>query len=158
MVMICLSALWILPGVLFLLLLLIQSLRLLRKSIRDPLTGLYNLRHLETLFVRCRNCRLVTVYYFDLDHLKQVNDTKGHDAGDRLLLDFADRLRSAGGSACRVGGDEFILIQHGAGAYAPADTDISVSWGRASGAGRELRRLILDAERQMYRNREARKG
>jgi len=48
----------------------------------------------------------------DLDHFKSVNDTHGHDAGDRVLQDFADRIRSSVRGidlACRYGGEEFLI-------------------------------------------------
>ena len=60
---------------------------------------------------------LLTVCYLDLDHFKPVNDRFGHDAGDRLLLELANRMRRslrswAGGDdvVARIGGDEFVLL------------------------------------------------
>ncbi|WP_260923087.1 EAL domain-containing protein [Novosphingobium sp. 9] len=56
------------------------------------------------------------VFLLDLDRFKQVNDTMGHPAGDALLVQVADRLRSTVGSMGRVGrlgGDEFEVILHG---------------------------------------------
>jgi diguanylate cyclase (GGDEF)-like protein/PAS domain S-box-containing protein len=52
------------------------------------------------------------VVYIDLDHFKAVNDTFGHAAGDALLHEIADRLRSVSDEAfvCRLGGDEFALV------------------------------------------------
>lgn len=149
------APLWCLPALLFLALLLIQSLYLHRKSRTDPLTGLYNLRHLQAMEGRYRHHPTITVYYFDLDDLKRVNDTGGHEAGDKLLVDFAADLRRKmprGGRAFRVGGDEFLLILPGSAAYNP-ESDFSASWGSASGSGKDLRNLIRGAEQQMYREK-----
>ena len=147
---------WIFPALILVALLLLQSLLLLRKSRLDPLTGLYNLRHLEAMYRRYNLCRALTVYYFDLDHLKQVNDTCGHAAGDRLLMDFADSLRTGlpqWGCAFRIGGDEFLILIPSRGGYHPPARELPASWGAASGAGKDLRDLIRYAEQQMYRNR-----
>ena len=84
----------------------------------DMLTTLYNRRHLEDELTRAhevalRNKQPVGVLLLDIDHFKQVNDTYGHAAGDRVLRDFADRLRGqlrAGDVAGRFGGEEFLVI------------------------------------------------
>ncbi|MCK4178124.1 GGDEF domain-containing protein [Aciditerrimonas ferrireducens] len=89
---------------------------------RDPLTGLGNRRALEetagALLARlARHDGRLTVALVDLDGLKQVNDRLGHMAGDRLLVEFADRLRAvlrASDHAFRVGGDEFVVLLPGA--------------------------------------------
>jgi len=84
----------------------------------DQLTGLAN-RHamkerLEGLLVD--ENRRVSIAMLDLDGFKEVNDTLGHSTGDRLLMQVADRLRSAVGRrapealACRLGGDEFVIV------------------------------------------------
>lgn len=83
----------------------------------DPLTGLLNRRGLEQrlgkLPADCQ-CGLLLV---DLDGFKQVNDQLGHDAGDAVLVEAAERLRTIVRSAdlvARVGGDEFAAVLVGA--------------------------------------------
>lgn len=83
----------------------------------DPLTGLPNrgLFH-ELLNQACadaeKNGQTLALMFIDLDKFKQVNDTMGHDAGDELLIQVAQRLRSCvreGDLLARLGGDEFTV-------------------------------------------------
>ncbi len=84
----------------------------------DDLTGLANRRGLQrraaTELDRCRReSRPVSVLYLDVDGLKDVNDTLGHDAGDAVLVRLAEMLGTAfRGSdiVARVGGDEFVVV------------------------------------------------
>lgn len=84
----------------------------------DPLTGLGNRRlfkeqlEIELKKVK-RNASIFALFYLDLDDFKQINDTLGHDIGDALLQEIADRLRKALRSSdliARIGGDEFIVL------------------------------------------------
>ena len=87
-------------------------------SVSDPLTGLHNRRymerHLKTLIQDAlRSRRSLSVLIADIDHFKNVNDTYGHDAGDLVLKEFSDRFRRYTRSvdlACRLGGEEFLII------------------------------------------------
>ena len=81
---------------------------------RDPLTGVLNRRGLQAAIASLRKEDMpLAVCLFDLDDLKMVNDTYGHDMGDRMLSAFAELLlRQTGGEdiQCRFGGDEFMVI------------------------------------------------
>jgi diguanylate cyclase (GGDEF)-like protein len=88
------------------------------QSVRDPLTGLFNRRHMEEFLARellraNRNHKPLVVFMIDLDHFKQFNDSFGHEAGDILLREvgalFSSRIRG-GDVACRYGGEEFLII------------------------------------------------
>lgn len=92
--------------------------RLREQSERDPLTGLYNRRHLnERLPRRLAECRRMglslSLLMIDIDHFKRINDEYGHDAGDEVLRVIAAHLRStlrAEDAAFRLGGEEFVLL------------------------------------------------
>jgi len=124
-----------------------QSRRYREMSLRDPLTGLYNRRHIdEQLSLLLSSDGLppaaVSVALVDLDHFKRINDTFGHDVGDAVLRRIATLLQSAvpadgdlvlGGSfAARMGGEEFLLVL--------VDTEP----GRAAALAEELRTSIAD--------------
>jgi diguanylate cyclase (GGDEF)-like protein len=83
----------------------------------DGLTGLPNrnllLDRLQQAVFAQRQVRSIAVVFIDLDHFKFINDSLGHNAGDKLLQQMAERLRSVvrdGDTVSRLGGDEFILI------------------------------------------------
>lgn len=60
-----------------------------------------------------RQGTLTAICYLDLDGFKPINDRHGHEAGDQVLIEIADRMRSAvreGDTVARVGGDEFVLL------------------------------------------------
>lgn len=83
----------------------------------DQLTGLYNRRSYEqTLDNVAQNKAPVTICIFDVNSLKTVNDTIGHEAGDELLIAAANCIEknfSPYGKVFRIGGDEFAAILHG---------------------------------------------
>ncbi len=97
--------------------------RLAHLALHDPLTGLPNRRGLgaalgTTLARLGHGGPPVALLYLDLDGFKGVNDALGHEAGDYVLGEIADRLRAclrAGDTPARLGGDEFAILLAGAG-------------------------------------------
>ncbi|MCK6684260.1 MAG: EAL domain-containing protein [Thermoanaerobaculia bacterium] len=111
-------------------------------ALHDPLTELPNRRaleeRLERMISECsRGSRSGILMLIDLDNFKIINDTLGHPAGDRILVEFTRLLRSVlrpGDQLGRLGGDEFVVLLEGSGPEA----------GRATG---ERLRQAVDAHR-----------
>ena len=97
-------------------------------AITDALTGLHNRRYLErhlaTLVDQAvKREKQVSVLVVDVDHFKSVNDTYGHDAGDAVLREFAQRVKQAVRGVdlvARYGGEEFVI--------AMPDTDAGLAY------------------------------
>jgi diguanylate cyclase (GGDEF)-like protein len=152
----------------------------------DPLTGLGNLRALQRqlatlLDVRKRYQHPFAVLLMDIDGLKRINDSHGHPAGDRVLMQVAMSLRRSIRSvdtAARIGGDEFCVLlpeQDLKSAAklaarlataieeevaAPGEPSVTVSIGVAASPehGDEAEALIDTADRAMYRAKAAGEG
>lgn len=99
----------------------VMEARLKHLVAHDDLTGLANRRRLEQALelavIRARNFhRINALLYLDLDQFKVINDAEGHDVGDRMLIEVANKLRSyvkPGQLVARIGSDEFaILLEH----------------------------------------------
>jgi two-component system cell cycle response regulator len=96
-------------------------------AVTDPLTSLFNRRYMEshvgTLVERsAARGKALSVLILDIDYFKSINDTFGHDAGDDVLREFADRLKASIRGidlACRYGGEEFVVVM--------PDTDLGVA-------------------------------
>ena len=155
-----------------------------RQALTDPLTGLPNralfIDRLDHALARAeRSDGEVSVLFLDVDEFKLVNDSLGHLAGDRLLVEAAKRIRKClrhSETAARLGGDEFaILIAHendpvpeilGAriieALSAPLDVDghelrIRASIGIATGRT-DPESLLRDADTAMYRAKATKRG
>jgi diguanylate cyclase (GGDEF)-like protein len=95
---------------------------------RDPLTGLLNrrslLEHLEHAIARAgRHKNGMAVLFLDMDRFKTINDTMGHDVGDALLIQVAERISSSvreSDVVARLGGDEFVILMEDLSAYPSA--------------------------------------
>lgn len=130
-----------------------QRARLERQAHFDELTGLPNRALLaqllrEAMAASEREGFLLTVCYLDLDHFKPVNDRFGHEAGDRLLVELAERMRrslrhwaSGDDAVARLGGDEFVLLlrtatlEEGRHAVERVMRNVSQPYGLGVGAG-----------------------
>jgi diguanylate cyclase (GGDEF)-like protein len=101
----------------------VAEIELLQEELRvqattDALTQLYNRRYLDAALERellsARECREpLSIVMLDIDHFKRINDTYGHHAGDEILIQFAELLRSRAGeraTVCRYGGEEFLVL------------------------------------------------
>lgn len=97
--------------------------KLIRLAEYDALTGLANRYLCLNILVQAtaravRNGHVVAILFLDLDRFKKVNDALGHAAGDDLLREAAQRLKTCvreGDTVCRLGGDEFVIIAEGLG-------------------------------------------
>lgn len=95
-----------------------QQRKFSRLARRDVLTGLPNRVYLQKILPRLikratRDQSRLALLYVDLDHFKNVNDSLGHEAGDKLLMAVAHRLRAAVSThdvVVRMGGDEFVIV------------------------------------------------
>lgn len=82
----------------------------------DSLTGCFNRRQFDADFLAPGRAGRAYLLVLDLDHFKRINDTYGHDGGDRVLVALADTLRATTRAAdClyRLGGEEFAALLHG---------------------------------------------
>lgn len=147
-------------------------------SLHDSLTGLYNRIYFEEEMSRIEKGRYDTVGILscDVDGLKLVNDTLGHDQGDRLLIAAARVIRECfreGDLVARIGGDEFSVllpdttepavenacqrIQEAVASYNATTPQlplsISVGFAINDGAYRNLKDLFKEADNHMYRKK-----
>lgn len=82
-------------------------------SHHDSMTQLYNKRYFYEYMEGYAKGKPVGVFYLDVDNLKKMNDTYGHEAGDEVICktaDFVKKYQTADGGGFRMGGDEFVLV------------------------------------------------
>ncbi|HJW75361.1 MAG TPA: diguanylate cyclase [Thermoleophilia bacterium] len=159
----------------------LDNRRLMREkdqmAVRDGLTGVYNRSYLELTLERTtkelrRNGGVVSILFLDIDDMKQVNDTHGHPAGDRLLCALAKLLRENCREAdivARYGGDEFVVLMPGTDAegahrvslkvgeaidrhnsHEAGPTPLLVSMGVHTAGRADVDDLLREADRRMY--------
>jgi diguanylate cyclase (GGDEF)-like protein/PAS domain S-box-containing protein len=149
-------------------------------SLHDPLTGLYNRIYFEEEMRRIEKTRhgheTIGILSCDLDGLKLVNDTLGHDQGDRLLVAAARVIRDSfreGDLAARIGGDEFAVvlpnttepavenacqrIQEAVAVHNATTPElplsISVGFSIKNGSHKNLKDVFKEADNHMYRKK-----
>ena len=162
--------------------------RLAYQATHDPLTGLPRRdvlvgRITHALARISRHAATLAVLFIDIDHLKPVNDARGHDVGDRVLIELSHRFVAAvrpGDTVARFGGDEFVVLCEDIdgpvqalvvaerlldGARAPlvlegraVPTGVSVGIAVAAAAGETADSLITRADRAMYQAKRSGRG
>jgi diguanylate cyclase (GGDEF)-like protein/PAS domain S-box-containing protein len=118
--------------------------RLRQLTLRDPLTGLYNRRHMEEalaheIAVAERKGRQLALIMLDIDHFKLFNDRFGHEAGDVVLREIAGvmaRQVRTTDAACRYGGEEFLILM--------PESDLATAMQRAQRLREGVQSLLLD--------------
>jgi diguanylate cyclase (GGDEF)-like protein len=154
----------------------------------DPLTGLMNRRslseRLEHAIARAaRHKEGLALLFLDMDKFKSINDTLGHDAGDELLLQVADRISNAvrgSDMVARLGGDEFVVLMESLPSYTAAaevakkiikatarpfnigsqsiKTSVSVGISLYPQDGKSVHTLMRSADLAMYHAKQERRG
>ncbi len=140
----------------------------------DGMTGLYNKsKYMDMVTNTYAKEAKVAVIFWDINFLKKINDTLGHEAGDALIISVAESIQNISNKSdrgYRIGGDEFIMVMREAGEeetmkkiqewkrslevlQTGMDIPISVSMGYAFGKGSDLEQIIHQADQMMYENK-----
>ncbi len=137
-------------------------------SIRDALTGLRNRRSYDDCLSGVLPEAAVCAVFCDVNFLKKVNDTLGHEAGDNLLKRMANILKEVfeDEEIFRISGDEFVVILQNIDASTSLekinalkkrvyDNDRIAAMGSACGKGSDVLKVIKAAEQEMYADKTA---
>lgn len=160
------------------------ELEIQKGSASDELTGLYNLKGFHLISAKItelaiRHQASVCIIYFDLDGLKTVNDTSGHEAGSDMIRSFGKLLKASFREAdtiARVGGDEFVVLcvqenphkalqrlkEHAAlqnqRKNRPYQLSYSCGWACSDTASPGIiERLMMKADMNMYQDKRSKK-
>lgn len=150
-----------------------------RKAETDALTGIYNRnKYIELVDKLANSNDGVAVIFIDINNLKYVNDHKGHEFGDILIIGLANLLKNYMGNhikVFRIGGDEFVVLidnpQREEGQQLleelqskskelvlEHDMKLSIATGLSVGPARYIKNLIAEADEKMYINKEEMKS
>jgi len=159
-----------------------REAQILATSLTDSLTGVGNRRRLEEALAQElgraeRTGRTLSAFIADLDHFKLVNDTFGHESGDKVLAAFGELLRRrtrASDVVARFGGEEFVVLMPetdlanavliaervreamATSRIEPLPEPVTVSFGVAErAAGEPGRALLARADRALYEAKHA---
>ena len=140
----------------------------------DEMTGVFNRnKYLSMTSEGYRQEDKLAVIFWDINYLKKVNDTYGHECGDRLIKSVASAIRKVSNQfdqVYRIGGDEFVMIMRGGDEIAVhkkiseweeavasmgmiENVPISASYGYSYGKGCDLEDIIQQADAMMYENK-----
>ena len=140
----------------------------------DEMTGVFNRnKYLSMTSEGYAKEDKIAVIFWDVNYLKKINDTLGHEHGDLLIKSIAKSIRNVSNQfdqAYRIGGDEFVMIMRGADELSvkkkikewEAEVEkiepiggipISASFGYGYGSGRELEAVIHRADEMMYKSK-----
>ena len=141
---------------------------------RDQMTGAYTKsKYLSMIESDYNKEDKIGIIYWDINYLKQANDTLGHEYGDKLIFGIANSIRhfnNDNDKTYRIGGDEFVMVMRGAteksvkdkinkwneyikNAEPIGDIPLSASYGYAWGEGKNIDQVIRNADQMMYDNK-----
>jgi two-component system cell cycle response regulator len=119
--------------------------QLIQHATTDSLTGLLNRRaFFDGALEMCRAAqgrKALATFMFDIDHFKQINDTYGHEIGDRVLTAVGTQAKTIDGLTGRLGGEEFCVLTYG---------ELADALGHASELQRSIRALRFDHDGQEF--------
>jgi len=140
----------------------------------DGLTGVFNrYKFVQSINNYYPKCDQVSILYFDINNLKEINDNMGHEYGDKLICGLSEELSKRESDNCksyRIGGDEFVMILEKNDArrvkdiqwdiskvleakIIEGDIKLSVAVGSASGSGKNIENIINEADENMYQHK-----